>query len=55
MTFKKNGDKINQGGPGGAISIFKEIYFQESFIVNILRNDARMIELSITDSAKKNS
>ena len=45
--------KIYQGGPWGPISILKEIHFQEKFLVKILWNYFQMIELSITDSAKK--
>ena len=45
--------KIHQGVPRGAISNLKEIHFQEFFSVNFVRNDARMLELSITESAKK--
>ena len=51
--MKKFWKKIHQGGPWGPISILKEIHFQENFIVKILWNYFRMIELSITDSAKK--
>ena len=45
--------KIHQGVPRGAISNLKEIHFLEFFLVNFVRNDARLIELSITESAKK--
>ena len=45
--------KIHQGVPRGAISNLKEIHFQEFFSVNFVRNDARILELSITESAKK--
>ena len=37
------GKKFTRGAPGGAISILKGIYFQEKFILNILRNDARAV------------
>ena len=45
--------KIHQRVPRGAINNLKEIHFLEFFLVNFVRNDARLIELSITESAKK--
>ena len=41
--------KVHQGVPKGAISNLKEIHFLEFFLVNFVRNDARLIELSITE------
>ena len=54
MTFLKIlVKKIHHGVPRRSISNLKEIHFQEFFSVNFVRNDARMLELSITESAKK--